>query len=113
VKKASAKKSVSRHGSPTKSTDLAQKLRKIRLGLGLSQSELLDRLGFSDRLFRSNISQYERGDRTPSPAVLLSYARLANLDLAILIDDELHLPAKLPGNITYRGLKRKPTPRKR
>lgn len=82
-------------GSPTKSGRLAKKLKRIRLGLGFSQSEILERLGFSEKLFRSNISQYERGHRVPSPPVLLAYARLANVDLAILIDDELDLPARL------------------
>ena len=78
--------------SPTKSGRLARKLRQIRLSLGLSQSEILERLGFSDHLFRSNISQYERGHRVPAPPVLLEYARLANVDLAVLIDDALNLP---------------------
>jgi transcriptional regulator with XRE-family HTH domain len=81
--------------SPTKSGRLAKKLKRIRLGLGLSQSEILERLGFADQLFRSNISQYERGHRVPSPPVLLAYARLAKVDLAILIDDELDLPGKV------------------
>ena len=81
--------------SPTKSGRLAKKLKKIRLDLELSQNQILERLGFADTLFRSNISQYERGHRVPSPPVLLAYARLANVDLAILIDDDLDLPAKL------------------
>lgn len=81
--------------SPTKSGRLARKLRQIRLALSLSQSEILERLGFSDHLFRSNISQYERGHRVPAPPVLLEYARLANVDLAVLIDDALDLPEKL------------------
>jgi transcriptional regulator with XRE-family HTH domain len=81
--------------SPTKSGRLAKKLKKIRQDLGLSQNQILDRLGFADTLFRSNISQYERGHRVPSPPVLLAYARLVNVDLAILIDDDLDLPAKL------------------
>ncbi|MDQ3666535.1 MAG: helix-turn-helix domain-containing protein [Acidobacteriota bacterium] len=100
-------------GSPTKSGRLAKKLRKIRLGLGLSQSEILERLGFADQLFRSNTSQYERGHRVPSPPVLLAYARLANVDLAILIDDELDLPAKLVqvGKRSTRSSKRRLTAR--
>lgn len=81
--------------SPTKSGRLAKKLRKIRLDLELSQSQILEQLGFADQLFRSNISQYERGHRVPSPPVLLAYARLANVDLEVLIDDELDLPVKL------------------
>lgn len=80
--------------SPTKSGRLARKLRQIRLSLGLSQSEILEQLGFSEHLFRSNISQYERGHRVPAPPVLLKYARLAKVDLAVLIDDDLDLPEK-------------------
>ena len=80
--------------STTKSTHLSRKLKRIRVSLGLSQSEILDRLGFSDSLFRSNISQYERGARVPSPKVLLQYSRLAKVDLAVLIDDDIDLPAR-------------------
>ena len=88
-----------KRASPTKSARLAEKLKRIREELELSQSELLDRLGFSEHLFRSNISQYERGHRIPSLPVLLEYARLVNVDLSVLIDDRLDLPHKLP----YRG----------
>jgi transcriptional regulator with XRE-family HTH domain len=80
--------------SATKSTRLSRKLKQIRIGLRLSQSEILDRLGFSESLFRSNISQYERGARVPSPRVLLQYSRLAEVDLAVLIDDDMELPVK-------------------
>lgn len=93
-------------GSPTKSGRLAKKLRTIRLELGLSQSQILDRLGFSEHLFRSNISQYERGDRVPSPTVLLEYARLAKVDLAVLIDDDLDLPANIPSSPKSKGVNR-------
>ncbi len=92
--------------SPTKSGRLARKLKKIRLELKLSQSQILEQLGFSDHLFRSNISQYERGDRVPSPTVLLEYARLANVDLAVLIDDNLDLPANIPSSTKSEGIKR-------
>ena len=81
--------------SSTKSSRLAQKLKQIRLELELSQNQILEKLGFADQLFRSNISQYERGDRVPSPTVLLAYARLANVDLAVVIDDALDLPANI------------------
>ena len=95
-----------KQASPTKSGRLARKLKKIRLELKLSQSQILDQLGFSDHLFRSNISQYERGDRVPSPTVLLEYARLANVDLAVLIDDNLDLPANIPSSTKSEGKKR-------
>src|ERR1700741_3632468 len=85
-----------KRASPTKSTRLAEKLKRIREELELSQSELLARLGFSEHLLRSNISQYERGHRIPSLPVLLEYARLVNIALAVLIDDRLDLPQKPP-----------------
>jgi len=97
--------------TPTRSTRLAKKLRKIRLGLGLSQSEILERLGFSDQLFRSNISQYERGLRVPSPPVLLAYARLVKIDLAVLIDDNLELPDEIANPRKSEGLSRQSRPR--
>jgi transcriptional regulator with XRE-family HTH domain len=78
----------------TKSSRLSRKLKQIRMALGLSQSEILDRLGLSETLFRSNISQYERGARVPSPKVLLQYSRLAEVNLAVLIDDDMDLPAR-------------------
>jgi len=99
--------------SPTRSGRLAKKLRTIRQGLGLSQSQILERLGFSDHLFRSNVSQYERGDRVPSPLVLLEYARLANVDLAVLIDDDLDLPEDIPSPTKSEGIRRPSKSRKK
>jgi transcriptional regulator with XRE-family HTH domain len=97
----------------TKSGRLAKKLRTIRLGLELSQSQILERLGFADQLFRSNISQYERGHRVPSPPVLLGYARLANVDLAALIDDDLDLPEDIPSRTKSEGIRRSSKSRKK
>lgn len=94
--------------SPTKSGRLAKKLKKIRQGLELSQNQILDRLGLADTLFRSNVSQYERGHRVPSPPVLLAYARLANVDVAVLIDDELDLPEEIPSPNKSEGIQRSP-----
>lgn len=99
--------------SPTKSGRLAKKLRMIRLGLELSQNEILQRLGFSNHLFRSNISQYERGHRVPSPLVLLEYARLANVDVAVLIDDDLDLPEDIPSPKKSEGIRRSLKSRKK
>ena len=99
--------------SPTKSGRLAKKLRTIRLGLELSQSQILERLGFGNHLFRSNISQYERGHRVPSPPVLLEYARLANVDVAVLIDDDLDLPEDIPSPKKSEGIRRSSKSRKK
>ncbi len=75
---------------------LAEKLLQIRQALGLSQSEMLRRLGFEDALDYKRISEYELGKNEPPLAVLLAYARAAGVCADVLIDDELDLPAKLP-----------------
>lgn len=54
-----------------KSERLGEKLLQIRLALGLSQDGMLDRLGLSDKYFRSRISAYELGDREPHLPTLL------------------------------------------
>ena len=72
------------------------KLLQIRQALGLSQTEMLRRLGFEDVLDYKRISEYELGKNEPPLAVLLSYARAVNVSTDVLIDDRLDLPAKLP-----------------
>jgi transcriptional regulator with XRE-family HTH domain len=93
---------------PKEPLRLAEKLLQIRKSLGLSQNEVLSKMGLEDKLFRSNISQYELGTRTPSLIVTLFYARLANVYVDVLIDDELDLPEQLPSREISSGvLKRK------
>jgi transcriptional regulator with XRE-family HTH domain len=75
---------------------LAEKLLQVRLALDLSQNEILRRLGAEEDLYRTNISNYELGDREPPLYILLGYARLAGVCVDVLIDDELDLPNKLP-----------------
>jgi transcriptional regulator with XRE-family HTH domain len=74
---------------------LAEKLLQIRVALGLSQSELLRRLGLEEAISYKKISDYERGQREPSLIILLQYARVAGVSTDVLIDDKLDLPAKL------------------
>jgi transcriptional regulator with XRE-family HTH domain len=74
---------------------LAEKLKEIRLALGLSQDGMLERLGLADEYFRSRVSAYELGNREPPLPVLLEYARCVGISTDVLIDDELDLPAKL------------------
>jgi transcriptional regulator with XRE-family HTH domain len=76
---------------------LAGKLRDIRLALGLSQTEILNRLGVEDFISYQRISEYELGKREPLLIVLLAYARIANISTDVLIDDKKKLPAKLRG----------------
>jgi transcriptional regulator with XRE-family HTH domain len=75
---------------------LAEKVRLIRLALGLSQPEMLKRLGFDDAVHYSRISEYELGKNEPPLPIILEYARAANISTDVLIDDDLELPAKLP-----------------
>jgi transcriptional regulator with XRE-family HTH domain len=85
---------------------LAAKLLQIRESLGLSQNQMIRRLGFAGELIQSHISAYEQGGekgREPPLGVLLEYARAAGTTVEVLIDDRLNL--ELPG--------RKPAPSKR
>jgi transcriptional regulator with XRE-family HTH domain len=83
---------------------LGEKLRVIREALGLSQTGMVTRLG-DEGIVASQISEYETGKREPSLITLLQYARLANVYLDALVDDELDLPAKLPTAKKHEGLK--------
>ena len=76
---------------------LTEKLLHIRTGLGLSQNQMLRKLGLADQRFRSSISSYELGDSQPPLPILLRYARLAGVCLDVIVDDELNLPGNLPG----------------
>jgi len=75
---------------------LAEKLRRIREALGLSQSEMWRHLGVEDLIWFKQISTYELGTNEPPLPILLRYARAVNVSTDVLIDDELDLPAKLP-----------------
>ena len=57
--------------------------------MGLSQNEMIERLGITGAIFQGNISQYELGRREPSLYVLLCYARATEVSVDVLIDDEL------------------------
>src|SRR5436853_6148601 len=74
---------------------LTEKLLQIRLGLGLSQNEMLVALGLGEKVFRSAVSGYELGRREPPLPILLKYARLAGISTDVLIDDELDLPKRI------------------
>ena len=75
---------------------LPAKLLQIREALGLSQSEMLRRLGFEAEMVAARISEFELGKNEPPLPVLLEYARAANVSTDMLIDDKLDLPVNLP-----------------
>jgi transcriptional regulator with XRE-family HTH domain len=85
---------------------LAEKLLHIRRALGLSQNEMIRRLGLEEVLTQSRISGYELGTREPSLPTLLAYARLVGISTDSLIDDEIELPRTLPERSEKRGTKR-------
>jgi transcriptional regulator with XRE-family HTH domain len=95
-----------RRTGPT-SARLAAKLLQIRMGLSLSQNQMIRRLGFEGELIQSHISAYEQENeklrRVPPPSVLLAYARVISTTgggefLEALIDDDMDLPAVLPAD---------------
>lgn len=94
------------HASRLKPLRLGEKLRQIRIAFGLSQNELIQRIGFTDELIREEISAFERGIRLPPYALTLEVARISNVYVDALIDDELDLPAELPSRVKHEGMKR-------
>ncbi len=79
-------------GSRDRPNKLGKKLAQIRTYLGVSQDGLVRILGLSAKLTRNDISKYERGMREPSLSVLLKYARVAKVNMEVLIDDKLEMP---------------------
>ena len=82
---------------------LPAKLLQLREALGLSQGEMLKRIGYESEMVAARISEYELGKNEPPLPVLLAYARAANVSTDVLIDDDLDLPAKLPAKPKHRA----------
>lgn len=80
---------------------LAAKLCQIRAAFGLSQSEMIRRMGAEDLMAQNTISEYELGKREPPLLVLLKYAEVAGVCLDVLANDELDLPVKLPAKAKH------------
>jgi transcriptional regulator with XRE-family HTH domain len=86
---------------------LPEKLLEIRQKLGLSQSEMVRRIGLAEEIERDYISKFERGTLEPTLWALLQYARAANIYVDVLIDNDLDLPGNLPAPVKADGNKRK------
>ena len=94
-------------GSPRSQTDgLADKLRLIRLSLGFSQAQMVEKLKSQKlpaplKVYPGNISRFEQGLREPTPLLLLAYARAAGVSVEVLIDSDLRLPNRfMPRKVT-------------
>jgi transcriptional regulator with XRE-family HTH domain len=86
---------------------LAVKLKEIREKLGLSQNEMVRRMGLERDLTREDVSAFERGTHEPNLLTLLAYSEAANVFLEVLVKDDLALPERLPSKNKNPGLKRK------
>lgn len=74
---------------------LAEKLKRIRTGLGLSQqgmADALERRGV--KVYRGYIGNYETGHAIPSLLIVRAYAKVSRVSSDRIIDDELELPDK-------------------
>lgn len=91
---------------------LAEKLLQIRNALSLSQMDLWRQLGVEDEISHKLISKYELDQNEPPLKVLLQYALLAGVHMEDIVDDELDLPEKLPGNYRHEGIKSKSSARR-
>lgn len=93
--------------SRRKPARLAEKLLQIRNAFGLSQNEMIRRLGLEDDLLQGDISGYELATRIPPLPVLLLYAEAAGVWVDVLIKDDLDLPSKLPCKPKSEGVPRR------
>jgi transcriptional regulator with XRE-family HTH domain len=83
---------------------LHEKLRAIRLKLGLSQNEMIKRMGLQEELSREEVSSFELGRRQPNLLTLWAYANAANLYVDALILDSVDLPETLPSPNKSEGV---------
>ena len=78
--------------SRNKPAKLAEKLLAIRQNLGLSQTELIEKIALDELpIYKADISKYESGKREPPLLILLRYARLGKVTMEMLVDDDLEL----------------------
>jgi transcriptional regulator with XRE-family HTH domain len=66
---------------------LAKKVLQIRRSLGISQGEMVKRLGVQELIDHTTISKYELDKNEPP----LAYARVVEIPVEQIIDDELEL----------------------
>lgn len=92
---------------------LAEKLLEIRLKLGLSQNEMIRRMGLEEEMQQDYVSKFERGVLQPPLHVLLAYAEAANVWVEALISDDRELPKEMPSAVKHEGVLRGRPPRGR
>jgi transcriptional regulator with XRE-family HTH domain len=78
---------------------LAEKLLQIRKALGLTQKEMAERLSKQSgvKITYRNVSKYERDKSVPYIEIVLAYARLSNVEMNQIVDDDLDIePTEWP-----------------
>lgn len=71
---------------------LAKKLKLIRTRLDVGQKEMAALLGGAQSPpDGAMVSRFERGEREPNLFVILEYAKVARVNVALLIDDDWSL----------------------
>jgi transcriptional regulator with XRE-family HTH domain len=90
---------------------LGEKLRQIRKRIdgGLTQNEIVERLGLEKDFDQERISKYERGILEPPVYVLIGYSDLAGIPLDVLLRPERDIPDKLPVRLKSFEVLRKST----
>ena len=83
-----------------KQRNIGKKLLQIRERLDISQQAMPVRLG-QPHMHPGRISEYERNEREPSLFTLLGYAKLAGVHLEVIVNDNVELPDKIPGNVHH------------
>jgi transcriptional regulator with XRE-family HTH domain len=87
---------------------LGEKLRQIRKRIdgGLTQNEIVERLGLEKDFDQERISKYERGILEPPVYVLIAYSDLAGIPLDVLLRPEHDISDKLPARTKRFDLQR-------
>lgn len=87
-----------------KTPRLAAKLLEVRQKLGLSQNEMVRRLGLEDEFDQERVSKYERAVLEPPLTVLCAYADAANLYIDALARPDRDLPNEIPAPTRSEGV---------
>jgi transcriptional regulator with XRE-family HTH domain len=67
--------------------ELREKLKLIRVHLGLTQDQMAEKLDIISKSRRSRISEWESGRREPKRDTLIKYADSSGINLRKLLDD--------------------------
>jgi hypothetical protein len=64
---------------------------------------MVKQMGVTDLIHYNHISKYELDKNEPPLMILLAYAKLAQVHLEVIVDDNIDLPRKLPGTFDYQA----------